>query len=163
MRALLRQFMRSDEGVTAIEFAMVSPVLIFLMLAIIEYSIVFHLQSLATHAGNEAARMGKTGADYCIAPVTKKECVEKTIRTILSAWVHEDDPLSVEATSYGKIGSGAVGVGGMGVGGELVLYETTFFWKPFTPLFFSGAVVSGPDGNEGVPIRSYSLIKNEDF
>lgn len=46
----------SESGVAAIEFALVSPILIFLLFAIIEFSIVLYDKAIITNASREAAR-----------------------------------------------------------------------------------------------------------
>ena len=56
-----RQLIRQDDGATAVEFALVSVPFIFLLVGIIEMSLMFAASS-TLHAGtNEAARMIRTG------------------------------------------------------------------------------------------------------
>lgn len=46
----------SESGVAAVEFALVSPILILLLFAIIEFSIVLYDKAIITNASREAAR-----------------------------------------------------------------------------------------------------------
>jgi Flp pilus assembly protein TadG len=66
----IKKIFRNSEGAALIEFAMVVPVLVFLLMAIIEFGIIFHLMSLSTYAANEASRAGKTGIIMALYPVT---------------------------------------------------------------------------------------------
>lgn len=154
LRAMVR-FARADSGASAIEFAFVAPPLIFLMLAIIEYSIIFHLQSLATHAANEAARKVKTGADYCGDGTAQQACIERTARAIMGTWVGPTRPLTVTPTNMGTIGGGVTG-GAISARDELVLYRVGIDWTPITPFIFSVGMRGGV-----VPIYGVALVKNE--
>lgn len=156
----LTRFLKADEGVTAIEFAMLAPPLIFLLLGIIEYAIIFHLQSLATHAGNEAARMGKTGAQYCATGVDKRACIEQAIHKVMGSWITDARPLSTSVQSFGNFGAvrTSTGLNGMGRGGEVVLYQSSLKWRPITPFLFNGIAENG-----AITIAAFALIKNEDF
>lgn len=158
LRVFLR-FLRSDEGVTAVEFSLFAAPLLFLLLGIVEYAIIFHMQSLATHAGNEAARMGKTGAQYCAIGVDKRTCIENEVKTIMGPWIRENRPLVTTVTSYGGFGSvGGSGNTGMGNSGDVVLYQLSILWKPITPFLFNGLKENG-----GITISAFALVKNEAF
>lgn len=157
-RALAR-FVKANDGVTAIEFSLLAAPLLFLLLGIVEYAIIFHLQSLATHAGNEAARMGKTGAQYCDVNVDKRTCIETAVRTIMGAWIREDRPLTTSITSYGGFGSvGGSGTAGIGSSGNVVLYQLSIMWKPVTPFLFNAL-----EENGHITVSAYALVKNEAF
>lgn len=158
MYPALKRFWHDKEGVTAIEFALLAPPLIFLLLGIIEYSIIFHLQSLATHAGNEAARMGKTGANYCAAGVQRRDCVEAAIRNVMGSWISASRPLVSNVSSLGRLGGGGFTFNTAGGSDELVLYQSIMYWRPITPIIFDG--LADPNG---VPIVSSVLTKNEAF
>lgn len=48
---------RSDRGATALEFGIVVPILILLLLGIVEFGVVFQHKLALTHAAREGARM----------------------------------------------------------------------------------------------------------
>ena len=50
--------MKNQKGVSAIEFAIVLPVLVLLLFGIIEFSIVYYDQAVITNASREGARAG---------------------------------------------------------------------------------------------------------
>lgn len=158
-----------EEGSTALEMAIVLPMVMTLIMGIIEFCILFHLSSLMTNAGNEAARMGKTGNDYgysdpqCVASNNCREQLTlKTIRDRMQDWVHDENALTVTQKAFGSFAdlrNGATGVSGAGSGGQIVLYTVTLNWKLLTPLV--GQII----GNEGgaIPITTQVLVKNESF
>ena len=58
----------ADSGATALEFAIVVPVLLLLLFGMIEFGFVFQTQLALTHAAREGARMAAVG-DYDVATV----------------------------------------------------------------------------------------------
>jgi Flp pilus assembly protein TadG len=160
MRNTLQRFFRNQDGVTAIEFALLSPPILFIMLAIIEYAIIFHLQSLTTHAANEAARMVKTGADYCAGGVDKQTCVRTTVEKIMAAWIKPGvRTVTAIPENHGKIGAPIAGIpGSFGNSGELVSYTVGTTWNVITPFLFNGMA----EGSV-IKITAVTLVKNEDY
>lgn len=49
---------KSDKGTSAVEFALVLPILLFILFAIIEFSIALYDKAVITNASREGARMG---------------------------------------------------------------------------------------------------------
>ncbi|MFM9889703.1 MAG: TadE/TadG family type IV pilus assembly protein [Rickettsiales bacterium] len=156
-----------EEGTTAIEMAIVLPLVMTLIMGIIEFGIMFHLSSLMTYAGNEAARLGKTGDTYgysnaeCVANNNCREQLTlKTVHDRMKDWVHDDGSLVVTQKSFGSFADlGASGTSGAGSGGQIVVYTVTLNWKLLTPLV--GQIIGGEDGT--IPITTQVLVKNESF
>lgn len=139
-----------------LEVAFTLPVFLLLLMAILEFSLIFHLMSLTNFATTEAARLGKTGALYGAA--SREELIAETITNTLEPWMRSGTSLEIESESAGSfddIGNNGTPVGGQG--GELVLYTVTFNWPVITPLFRSFFE------NGMVPIYASVLVKNEDF
>lgn len=67
---------RCDEGASALEFAIILPVLLLILLGIIEFGLMYQAQLAVTHAAREGARFASVHQD--------------------SAW----DPSYVEARAY---------------------------------------------------------------
>ncbi len=55
------RFFNRSEGATALEYAIVLPVLLWLVMGILEYSMVMYASAVLEGATNFAARLGKTG------------------------------------------------------------------------------------------------------
>ena len=153
----IKKIFRNSEGAALIEFAMVVPVLVFLLMAIIEFGIIFHLMSLSTYAANEASRAGKTGNNY--GAVSRDMLIKGKVEKILAPWMKNGKELNLQTESYGNFADlGAAGVVGAGNSGEVVLYTITLNWPVLTPVL--GAAF-GPGGS--VPIITRVLVKNEQF
>lgn len=56
-RSRMRDASRDDRGASALEFAIVVPVLLILLFGMLEYGFVFQAQLAVTHAAREGARM----------------------------------------------------------------------------------------------------------
>jgi Flp pilus assembly protein TadG len=154
----MRQFRCNQEGAALIEFVFIVPMLLWLIMGILEYGIIFHLRSLATNAGNEAARLGKTGYLYG-SEGSREALIEDTVEQYLEPWMGDTAPVQVESESYGAYGSiGRNGTRGTGSGGQVVLYEVTYYWTIVTP--FLGTFLRAGDR---MPITARALIKNEEF
>ena len=59
--AHLRAYLRQRCGATAVEFALVAPVALFMMVAIVEYSLFYYKTAFLKHVLHEAARNVQTG------------------------------------------------------------------------------------------------------
>lgn len=156
--SLLIRLLKANEGVAAVETAIVLPMLLWIMMAIIEMSLVFYTASLANMAINEAARKGITGNLYG-ATGSREDMIYSSLQDALGSWMDSPDDITLTMQSYGTIGDfSAAGVPTAGSGGNMVMYTATYNWKIFTPLF--AQIVSG-DGM--FHITSRLILKNEDF
>jgi hypothetical protein len=153
----IKALVADKRGAALIEFAIVIPALLWLLLAIIEFGIIFHLMSLSTYAANEAARKGKTGFTYGTAD--RGALIQETVRQQMDPWMGQSASLSISSQSFGTFNDvGVNGIPGQGGGGQLVLYTITFQWPVLTPVLGS---VFGKDGK--IDIESRVLVKNEEF
>src|SRR3978361_42253 len=72
--------MRTDanKGSVAIEFAMVAPVFLLMLMATIESGVIFFAQSALQNAVNDASRLVKTGQTSCFTTDAGGNCVKMT-------------------------------------------------------------------------------------
>jgi len=89
----------SESGVAAVEFALVSPVLILLLFAIIEFSIVLYDKAIITNASREAARS---------ATVFNGDSSDAAVKAVVDSYLNNhlislgsDSTHSVDVTSTG--------------------------------------------------------------
>lgn len=156
---LLRRFARDVHGVAAIEMALTFPIIVWLTMAILELGIIFHISSLANFAGNEAARLGKTGNNYGFQG-SREQLTYNTIRNYLNPWMFNGATLEVSSQAYGSFRDiGQTGAGRAGAGGanDIVVYTATMQWNYLTPMF---ATLTG---SATLPITARVLTKNESF
>ncbi len=63
VRGIVRHRARRDEGAAALEFAIVLPVLLLLLLGMIEFGYAYQAQLAVTHAAREGARFAAVHTD----------------------------------------------------------------------------------------------------
>lgn len=59
-RAPLRRRIRSDAGASSMEWALLTPILIFVMLAVVQFAMVYHARHVALAAAQSGARVART-------------------------------------------------------------------------------------------------------
>lgn len=178
----------SDEsGATAVEFAMIAPVLLAALFGIIEFGLVLAADIVLKNATQDAARMGRTG--FVSAGSTQDETVRAVVRDRAGALL-DADKLTIESLAYsgfdtlkkpepyvdangnGKRDDGEnytdvngngkwdADQGTLGYGGtsEVVVYTVTYPWQFFTPLI--GELV-GTDGT--LTLTATAVVQNEPY
>lgn len=71
------RFLRRRDGVTTIEFAFVAPILIFLIMGIVEFSLIAFTMATMESATFITSRLGKTG--YTAPGLTREQTIKNTI------------------------------------------------------------------------------------
>lgn len=163
MRFLAR-FWSDRNGVTAMEFAFVAPVLVLFMMGTIEASLLMFVQNILESATFNASRLGKTGY------ATPGETREDTIRAMIddrAQGLLDADLIDIDAMAYGggfgnidqpepftdsngngvkdpaepyidSNGNGSwdadMGLAGLGVAGDVVVYTVRYPWELITPI-----------------------------
>jgi Flp pilus assembly protein TadG len=178
---------RDEAGATAVEFALVGPVLFLLLMGCIELGIVYAANMLLKHSVYTAARSGRTGF------VPAKTTQTAAIRTIVqneAGILMDASKLTIEAKSYtgfdtlgkpepfvdknknGKRDEGETftdvngngkydtdqGATGYGGTNEVVLYTVTYPWTFFTPLL--GRIMA-PNG--ALTLSATAVVQNEPY
>lgn len=176
-----------ERGVTAVEFAMVVPVLLLLLSGIIETGLVFTADIILKNATYEAARTGRTG--FVAANTTQDITVKAIIRDKASVMM-DAASIAIDSRSYSGfdtlkkpepfVDANANGVyddgenfidvnengvwdadqGALGYGGanEVVLYTVTYPWHFFTPLM---GTILGKDGV--LNLTATAVVQNEPY
>jgi len=162
MRALLRDDRRSlrkdREGATAIEFALIAPMLFLLIFGTIEYGLIMFTSAVVEGGTANAARMAKTGAGRSTAsnPATRAAQDKKRIEDLIMARggsFLNRNKLSVIVTPQSSPANTT------GAAGEMVTYTATYTWDILTPImrqYFGNA-----DGQ--VLVRAVNIVYNEPF
>lgn len=181
------RFLSSDEGVAAVEFALVAPVLIFMTFGIIESGLVYAADILLKNATYDAARTGRTG--FITDGSTQDETVRKKILSQAGVLM-DPDKITITSKSYkdfgnlkkpepftDKNGNGKrddgenytdvngngkydtdQGASGYGGTAQVVQYTATYPWTFHTPLI--GRVV----GNDGtIELTATAVVQNEPY
>ena len=182
----LTRFRRDEKGLTAVEFALVAPVMLYMVIGMAELGCAAAAQSILDDATFVGSRVGKTG--YSATGQTQAQTITAGIKKAASALL---DPAKITLTSVaypdysylkpepftdtnkngkwdsgeaytdvngnGKYDDGA-GTAGTGAASEIVVYTATYNWKLMTP------GMSKFIGAGGVlPLKSRVVVKNEPY
>jgi Flp pilus assembly protein TadG len=181
---LRSQFYHNQHGTTAIEFAMLSPVIILFILGIIEFALIMFTQTVMESATGITARTGKTG-DVNSSSLSREEQLIENVAN-RTAGLLDRNSLTVTMTTYSTFnnvdrpepfidangngfynngetytdvnGNGQwdedMGVAGAGGANDIVVYTVSYPWQIFTP------VVSTIIGQTLV-LSARTVVKNE--
>lgn len=163
----LRRFMHNETGATIIEYAFVSPLLLWLIMWILEYGLIVIVASMLSNATNEAGRRAKTGASYATSNpsvATREEMVRQTVLDLMGAWIRKPEDIMVESTPRGTYRD--PGVVNLGASGQIIDMRVTYRWNTITPAlkytvpgYGQGRLIN----EDSVTLVAHVLVKNEDF
>lgn len=123
---LIRRNQKDDEkGQNLVEFAMVVPIFLILVFAIVDFGMGFHAWITVTNAAREGARMGAVGADE--ATITAR--VKDTSSSLAA------DDLQITVTNA------------QGNPGESVTVQVEYQYQLITPLSNLLGMIGGGIGN----------------
>lgn len=173
-------------GVTAVEFALVAPVVLLMIFATIELSWFMLSSVILESAVREASRAGITG--YTPAGMTREQYIQQQINdhvilldknnitfatTVYNTFADINQPEPFTDTNANGVydmgepytdanGNGIwdedMGVAGIGGSGAIVVYRVTYPWQMMTP------IVSQFFNNNGqFNITSSMVVRNEPF
>lgn len=174
-------------GNTMIEFAIVGPVTFFLVMAIIEISLILYAQTVLEGAAFSASRTGKTG--YVADAASREETIiaklnqhshsllDSTKIDIETKVYNEFDQIGepepfIDANMNGKRDDGEnytdvngngqydedMALAGLGSASQVVVYNITYPWQIYTPLI---AQFFGELGNYN--LTTQAIIRNEPY
>ena len=145
-RCVLRRYRKSQDGVTAIEFAIVAPPFLALMLAVFEVGIMLFSEYVIEHGVGKAARMIRTG-EVQTANMTVSE-FKALVCGNLAGYLDCETNLKVDVRKFADFDEvtlppplGADGEFSAGIGGnydpgapyEVVVVRVYYAWSLFTP------------------------------
>ncbi len=185
-RYSLKHFLRAQDGVTAIEFAFIAPIVLLFIFGTLEFAWMFFAENVLENAANAAARTGKTG--YIAANMTREQYIlqqiTKSVGNLLDPAliklttrnykafddVGEPEPYidknnnghydpGETFTDKNKDGVWSADSGASGAGNErdIVVYDVTYPWKIMTPF------IANVLGNGKVTLGTRLIIRNEPF
>lgn len=177
-------FIKNQKGVTAVEFALITPVFMLLLFGIIEFALVMYASSVMEGAVSYSSRYGKTG--YTAAGSSRQQQIIAAIAartaglldaskiTVVSKVYPSFDSISKEepyidanhngthdvGETYTDVnGNGqwdSSGVAGLGNANDIVVYTVYYPWVINTPIIanFLGGTIY---------LSSRTVVKNEPY
>lgn len=166
-RHAFHRFLRNEEGATIIEYAFVSPLMLWLVMWIIEYGLIVVVSSMLSNATNEAGRRAKTGAMYKTdnpSVASREQMVRQTVIDLMGSWIREPGILTVESTPRGTYRD--PGVTNLGTSGQIIDMRVTYRWDTITPALkytIPGYGENRAINGDSVTLVAHVLVKNENF
>lgn len=187
LRALLKRGRADDAGATAIEFAILAPVLLLLVMGIIEFGLIYTADIVLKNATYDAARTGRTG--FVADKSTQDKTVLDIVRNEVSSLM-DPNKLAIDSVAYDDFtklkkpepfidankngrrddgenytdvnGNGKYdldqGRTGFGGANEVVLYTVSYPWKLLTP------IMAELIGTGGVfTLTATAVVQNEPY
>jgi hypothetical protein len=130
----------SHGGNVAVEFGLVAPMLVLLLVGLVEAGVQFGTGLLLDSAARDASRFGVTGATAPPGMANPPSDRTAAIRRIVlerGAGLFRDERLAMTITSFGSfaaIDDPQAGTAGPGERGQVVLYELRYTQPVLTPL-----------------------------
>ena len=174
---------RRDDGVTAIEFALLAPALLLIVMGVIEFSLISFVSTVMESATAITARLGKTG--YVPTTMTRQQEIINSIDTKTSGLLNKN-LITVVTKAYSSFaviggepcltatcGAGTanvdyvdvngnnqwdadLGQAGLGGPGDAVVYTVSYPWRIMTPIISS---IIGSTYN--ITVRT--VVRNEPY
>ena len=183
----MRTFVQQQDGVTAVEFAVVAPVFMLLLCGIIEFAMIMMVYNVMEGATAISSRLGKTG--YSSPNVTRQQTIINAITaragslidpaklTVTSKFYKQFDQIGDPEPYIDTNGNGVhdagepytdingngqwdpdMGSSGYGSSGDVVVYTVNYPWPISTPIINS---LVGSGGNYN--ITTHAVVKNEPY
>lgn len=183
----IHRYIRAEEGVTAIEFALIAPTLILMMFGIIEFGIIMLVNNMMESATTVTSRLGKTG--FIRAGQTREDTLLEEVRGRTSAFL-DPDKLTITSKFYAQFdqigdaepwndtnlntvaetgeytdvnGNGVydidMGRAGYGNAEDIVVYTVHYPWPIMTPIMRE--IIGDANGN--IELSTHAVVKNEPY
>lgn len=181
-----RRFARCERGVTAMEFAIIAPVLILITFSILEFSMMMLVTNIMESATAISSRLGKTG--YAQSGLSREDTILASIEQRAGVLINADNLVitskfydqfdqigdaepwndmnnngTAEMGEYTDInGNGQydadMGQAGYGNADDIVVYTVSYPWQVVTPIMRE---LIGTDG--AYTITTHAVVKNEPY
>ena len=178
-----RSIVQNNEGIAALEFALIAPAFFLIIMGVIEFSLIMFTQATMESATGNTARMGKTG--FTEPGLTRQQMLINNVASRTAGLLDPAD-ISVTMTTYSSFdnvndpepyiddngngffdsgetytdinGNGQwdedMGASGAGAANEIVVYTVSYPWPVMTPIV--NTVIG-----EIFTISARTVVKNE--
>lgn len=162
-RPPFRHFRKNRSGATAIEFALIAPVLVFLIFSIIELGFMLYLRSAVETATQIVARRAITGNQTGETPGNRQALFNRMLREEVGGLLLANTSLDVSTQVWTTLtqvgGASRAGAGNIGGANQIVRYRVDCTYTFLTPLL-GWLGTATPDK---LHIQASAFVKNEAF
>ena len=140
-----------------IEFALIAPVLVTMLMIVIEFGLMFTAQGILDGAALRASRVGSTG--YTPTGETREAYIRRYVSEQAFGLL-KSDKIVITAKAYAdfaSMGQSGTGTAGFGTSGQVVDYQLSYSWTGFTPII--GKLVT----SRSITLTSHLAVRNETF
>jgi hypothetical protein len=157
-RSVAEDRWQSDKGQSLIEAAIILPLLLFLVFAIVDFGVLFYVYQSMENGISEATRYGITGqqkpdpqnpGNY----LSREESIKVVMREFNPSIVLNNSAFTFEHREL----TGTTWDPGSGRPTDICRVTVNYSWRPIVPL------ISALFANGQVPLRVASTMKNEGF
>ena len=185
IRQKLTELRRNKDGVTAIEFAFIAPVLVLMVMSTLEVSLIMYARSIMEGGSFLSSRTGKTG--YAADGLTQQETIIASLNE-RAGILMDTDNIHVAPRSYGSFSDVGepepfvdtngnsqrdfgenytdvnnngqydedMGFESYGESAQITMYTITYDWPVFTPILH-------PFFGDTKTITAVTVVKNEPY
>lgn len=157
------RFRKDERGVTALEFAFVAPVLIFLMFSIIELGFMLYLRSAVETATQMVARRAITGNFAGESSGNRQAKFQQMLLDEVGQFLIANTSLRVTTqvwSNLSQVGGGSrAGAGNVGGANQIVRYQVDCNYKFMTPMLNW----LGSEATDNLHIQATAFVKNEAY
>lgn len=172
----LRMFSRNDDGVAAIEFAMLAIPFFYILMAVLETSLIFFAETNLEVSVENAAREIRVGSFTAGTPTEQMDAFVDSVCSRAIMVPDCENTLKVDVRTMTQF-SQAAGLGSIdacldganpadfgvtqGMSNSLMLIRVCFRWKLATP--FMASVFSYPAGSGARTLSTVMTFRNEPY
>jgi|GEM_PF-4741472 len=149
-------FKKNEQGVSAISFAIIAPVLIFLIISVLQLGIMMVIQNALEAAARQASRYALVGTPN--SSVSRTVAINNKINSTVAAYsagIVNTNNLIITATAYSNFTNTASGTAGYGAGNQGVQYTISYVYNTLYPIF--------PTLGNLVTLKATAYVENENF
>lgn len=164
-RVRRRGFRRDERGATAVEFALVAPLLCFMLLSIVEIGMLAMMSSALDNSVIEVARRIRTGRSD--GPTSASTFEDQVCTHLGGDWGNCHNRLVISVQKYSKFfdagGAAATQPDGSfnkGGPGDIIVVKANYTWQLMSPFIATAFHRSGP---MSITLGSRLAFKNEPF
>jgi Flp pilus assembly protein TadG len=160
-----RSLRRDDGGATAVEFALVAPILFFSLLSLVEIGVLGMMSAGLENAVDDAARRLRTGREDSATSSSdfesqvcarfansSAECRDRLVVSVQRFTRFSDANATNQAAPDGSFNKGGAG--------DIIIVKANYAWPLMTPFLLTAFERSGPFE---VTLASRHVFKNEPF
>lgn len=157
LQKYFRNYIKNESGAAALEFALIAPVFLFLLLGILEVGSILISQNALDTAVRYSSRYGVTGNGDS---KTRTETIQK-IAEKYSFGILDTEKMVLKTQKYSDFSSidGVSGAPSLGEGSDIVFYSIEYDWKILTPLVSWGIRLA----NNTMVLKATHAVMNEPF